>query len=310
MGPRIITVGSLNMDLVVRVNRLPRPGETLHGETLQLIPGGKGANQAVAAARLGANSIMIGRVGDDLFGRQLKENLSAAGVAHDTVSVTSGCSSGVAIIHVDSQCENAITIVSGANGRLLPEDLQAMESVFAGADVLLLQLEIPLPTVQAALRLARRHGVKTVLDPAPTPAEGLPGELFAVDILTPNRAEAAALSRLPITNVAEAEKAGHELTRLGAQNAVLKLGKWGALVVPREGPVAHVSAFPVTPVDTTAAGDAFTAALALGVARGLSMADAARFGCAAGALATTRISAQPSMPDLQEVEQLFRTPTP
>ncbi len=302
---QVVVVGSLNMDLVVRVERLPRPGETIAGEHFSTIPGGKGANQAAAVARLGARSAMIGRVGDDAFGDQLRRSLVGFGVDVAHVAVTSECSSGVAVIGVERSGENAITIVAGANGSLTAADVEDVEEAIAGAAVLLVQLEVPLKTVAAAVALARRHGVATVLDPAPVPAGGLPAELFTVDVLSPNQSEAEQLTGIAAADLAGADRAARELLRRGAGRVVLKLGPEGALIVDGEGPSQHVAAFAADVVDTTAAGDAFTAAVAVGLAEGMPLVAAVRFGCAAGALATTVFGAQPAMPARHRVDALL-----
>lgn len=305
-SPSIVVVGSVNMDLVVRLREIPRPGETVLGDDLKLIPGGKGANQAVAAARLGAESRLIGRVGDDAFGADLRRHLQAGGVIVDHLLTTTNCSSGVAVISVETEGENSITIISGANGRLSPADLKPFEQVIGGADILLLQLEIPPETVAEAIALAKERQVTTILDPAPAPPEGLPDAFHSVDIITPNQSEAERLTGATITGNEEAEKAGRELLARGAGHVVLKLGAVGAMVVSPDKPSELVPAYVVRPVDTTAAGDAFTAALGYRLACGDSPAAAASFAAAAGALATTRFGAQPSMPTRSEVYELMQ----
>lgn len=306
-APRIVVVGSVNMDLVVRSEHMPRPGETIRGHDFVTAPGGKGANQAVAAARLGAMCQLIGRVGDDMFGRQLLQSLQHAHVRTDHTLVTDRCPSGVAVIHVDEQGENAITIVAGANGRVSPDDVDATEAVIAGAQVMIVQLELPLATVCYAVNIARKHGVTTILDPAPAPAPGskLPDELHHVDIISPNQTEAQLLTGEQVTSVAEAKLVGAELVRRGAGAAVMKMGEQGVVVVTRDGQVEHVRGFSVKVVDTTAAGDAFTAGLAVGLAEGLPLMRAARLGCATGALATTILGAQQAMPTRSQVERLM-----
>jgi ribokinase len=300
--PHVVVVGSINMDLVVRVPRLPRPGETLPANDLQTIPGGKGANQAVAAARLGARVTMIGRVGDDPFGPRLRSSLEAEGIATEHVVVTEGCPSGVAIIGVEDSGQNAILIVAGANGRLTPQDVLAREEVLRTADVVLLQLEVPVETVEATVALARRSAVPVVLDPAPVPRGPLPRALWEVDVLTPNQTEAEGLTGLAVSGPPEAERAARLLRERGVNNIVVKLGAWGALLCDPDGLTALIPAEQVTVVDTTAAGDAFNAALAVGLCEGLALPAAVRLGCAAGTLATTRAGAQPAMPTRTEVE--------
>lgn len=300
-GPRLVVLGSVNMDLVARVAALPRPGETVAGRSLETIPGGKGANQAVAAARLGARTAMVARVGDDDFGPRLVRGLVGAGVDAAAVRVTPGCSSGVALISVEDAGQNSIVIVAGANGRLTPADVAANAALIASASALLLQLEVPLETVAAAARLARRAGVTVVLDPAPAPSRPLPAALFRVDLLSPNQTEAEALTGIRVDTPADAGRAARVLHARGARHVVVKLGALGAL--HSDGRTAvHIPARRVKPVDTTAAGDAFTAALALAWAEGRPPAEAVRFACAAGTLATLTFGAQPAMPTRAQVE--------
>ena len=294
------------MDLVARVERLPRPGETVRASQLLQVPGGKGANQAVAAARLGARVSMIGRVGDDDFGQQLQESLRTAGVGIEHVSVTDRCSSGVALIEVDQSGQNTITIVSGANGRMTPADVSRVDSVIASADAMLLQLEIPIPAVQWAIATARRHGILSVLDTAPAPQADLPPALFQANIVSPNQTEAQQLTGVDVRTPDDALRAAEVLRQRGAQHVVIKLGDQGALTLDQDGRSKHIAAVSVEVADTTAAGDAFTAAVALGFAEGLSTIDSVELGCAAGTLATTRLGAQQSMPTRAEVEQFRR----
>ena len=315
--PRVVVVGSVNLDLVVAAPRIPATGETVLGEQLRLIPGGKGANQAVAAARLGLTTSFVGRVGDDDFGRTLRLNLAEADVDLRHLQITNDVPSGVALIVVAQTGQNAICVAPGANSRLTPDDVRAAEELIAGARVLLVQLEIPLETVACALQLARRHGVETILDPAPAPAF-MPTELFQVDVITPNQTEAATLlgtatGQIPEPGKAAAlgptpeEKAAAFLKR-GVRAVALKRGAAGAFVADAKGSVA-VPGFSVHVVDTTAAGDAFAAGLALGRIEGLSLADATRWANAAGALACTKHGAQPSLPTRAEVEELLRGAT-
>lgn len=305
MKPRIVVVGSLNMDLVVRTARLPRPGETVAGRDFLQVPGGKGANQAVAAARLGADVAMIGRVGDDAFGRQLVGSLARDGVDTGAVAATAGISSGLAIIGVEESGQNAITILGGANALLTPEDVRRHDATIAGASALLVQLEVPLTTVAAAIAIAKRHGVLAILDPAPAPRGLLPADLHAVDVISPNQSEAEAITEIAVVSVADATRAAAILHERGARQVVLKLGEQGALASDGMGNIVHVPAPQVSVVDTTAAGDAFTAALAVALVEGRSLAEATRFACAAGSFATTRRCAQDAMPSREEVELLI-----
>ncbi|MEQ9410845.1 MAG: ribokinase [Fuerstiella sp.] len=300
--PRILVVGSINMDLVVRSARLPAPGETLTGRSLQETPGGKGANQAVAAARLGAQVSMIGRLGEDGFGRVLRQNLAAEGITLEHVLPTAECSSGVAIIGVEDSGQNCITVIPAANGRLTPDDIEAHQSAFTNIDLLMLQLEVPLDTVLTAQQLARERSIPILLDPAPAVAD-FPAELLHVDYLCPNESEAALLTGRTVETIDDAEQAALTLKSQGANVVIVTLGDRG-VVCCTAGQTNHVAPTAVSVVDTTAAGDAFAAALAVQVAAGTSIKDAVRFACAAGALAASREGAQPAMPSLADVQQL------
>src|SRR5262245_51530638 len=299
------------MDFVAQVDRLPAPGETALGRAFQMIPGGKGANQACAAGKLGGSSIavrMIGRVGYDMFADHLKASLSAAGVDVTFVHSTRAQSTGVALIWVDRQGQNSIVVVSGANGAMAAADVEAMRKTFHGASMALFQLETPLDTVEAALALARQEGAITMLDPAP--AQSLPpGLLSQVDILTPNESEALLLCGQPAASVTMAEAAtlAASLRRLGPRTVILKLGAQGCLLLDEEGP-RRFPAFPVEVRDTTAAGDTFNAALAVALAEGKPMDDAVPFANAAAAVSVTRLGAQASAPSRAEVEALLGRP--
>ncbi len=301
-SPRVVVVGSVNMDVVARVETLPRPGETLTGRELVMNPGGKGANQAVAAARLGAEVAFVGRVGADGFGVELRRTLEEAGVDCRQLETISGVASGTALIHVDDAGENAITVIPGANACLTPRDIKEARPVMGEADVLLLQLEIPLETALAVIEEAMDLGVPVILDPAPAP-RAVDKRLCRVDVLTPNETEAAALTGDASPS---AEATAEALRRAGARHVVLKRGAAGAVVLDESGTISSVPAFSVSPVDTTAAGDAFTAALAVRWAGGIPLVQAVRFGCAAGALATTKVGAQSAMPTYDEVLSLLR----
>ncbi len=303
--PRVVVVGSINMDLVARVQQLPRPGETVHGRDLVQNPGGKGGNQAVAASRLGARSTIIARVGDDGFGRQLIDALRSQSVIVDQIAVTQRCASGVALIGVDERGENAITIVSGANGCLTPDDVLRRRDVIAAADVLVAQLEIPPATVETAIGIARDERVMTVLDPAPAPLGGLPAALYNVDVLTPNATEAEILTQSGVRSVAEAAAAARALRARGAAAVVVKLGEAGAMLLAEADEAIHMAARAVDVVDTTAAGDAFTAALAMAWAMRVPPSQAVARACAAGTLACTRQGAQQSMPNCEELQQFL-----
>ncbi len=293
-------MGSLNMDLVLRVDRLPRPGETVFGRAYVTYPGGKGANQAVAVARLGGRVEMVGRVGEDAFGESLRASLAQEGVGVRWVGKVPG-PSGVAFILVDSSGQNQIAVAPGANAGLRPEDLP--EEAFEGVRLLLLQLEIPLETVERAAALARARGIAVLLNAAP--ALSLPEGLWQdTDLLLVNETEAAALLGIsPPSHPEEALAAARALAGRGP-GVVLTLGSMGA-VWSWGGREGYQPAFPVQAVDTTAAGDAFAGALALALAEGRGFEEAMRFASAAGALAATRPGAQPSLPYRPEVEGLL-----
>lgn len=303
MTAQVAVVGSLNMDLVIRSARIPRPGETVLGGEFHSVPGGKGANQAVAAARLGAHVSMVGRIGDDAFGKELLDNLAADGIEHTFVLRDAASATGVALIVVDDAGQNSIVVASGANMNLSPSDVDAAAATLTSADALLLQLESPLETVVHAAQLARAAGVTVILNPAP--ARPLPKELLAVvDVLVPNESETALLTQMPVGNQGEALAASAALRRAGVGTVILTLGERGALLA-EEAATRIFPAFDVDPLDTTAAGDAFLAGLAVALAEGRILGEAVQWGNAAGALATTKLGAQTSLPTRQAVEQLL-----
>jgi len=302
MRPRVLVVGSINLDLIVRCREVPRRGETVHGEEFHTAPGGKGANQAVACARLGADVTMVGRVGEDGFGRSLRAGLAGEGIDAAPVTTDPAAATGVALILLEQDGSNRIVIVGGANARLGAEEAARARELLDSCDAVLTQLEIPLPVVREVLLAARQRGALSVLDAGaatPEAAElGLPG---LVDVLSPNEPEAEALTGLAIHNLEEARTAAQALREMGARDVVIKLGRAGAWWSGAAGE-GHFPAFSVTPVDTTAAGDAFTACLTVSLARGLPMSDAIVRANAAGALACLTLGAQPSMPTAGEVE--------
>lgn len=304
MTPRITVVGSLNMDLVIRSPRIPQPGETIIGSDFQTIPGGKGANQAVAAARLGAQVSMVGMLGDDSFADILLDNLAASGVDSTFVTKDRQAATGVALIVVDDRGENSIVVASGTNMQVGETQVDAAEHVIADSDVLIMQLEIPLPAVMRAARIARENGVPVVLNPAP--ARELPENFISlVDVLVPNETEVALLSGLGSESTEELKQAGRSLLKLGAGAVVITLGKRGALLTDQDHDCLQFAAFKIEPVDTTAAGDAFVAGLAVHLGAGNTLADSIHWGNAAGALAAMRFGAQTSAPGNNEVQQLI-----
>jgi len=296
----ILVVGSLNADLVVRTPRFPQPGETISGDDLQVIPGGKGANQAVAASRLGANVSMLGRVGRDNFGNFLLENLKSNKVNSQLVQ-RDNASTGTAVIVVDGNGQNSIVLSAGANGNVsLPDVKLASFSTF---NLLLLQLEIPTPTVLSAARLAKENGVRVLLNPAP--AREVPSELISLaDFIIPNETELSLLTNQPVNDIPSAEQAAKILLECGAQNVIVTLGSNGALIVTHTI-TKHIPSFKVDVADTTAAGDAFIGGFATAQLQDGSLEDAVRYGCACGALAATKFGAQPSLPTKEEVESFM-----
>ena len=303
--PEVVVVGSANLDLVVDVATIPVAGETVLGGDLRRIPGGKGANQAVAAARLGRRVAMIGRVGDDDAGSMLRKALDSAGVDTSGLLTTEHAPSGTALIAVGADGDNAIVVSPGANGRLTAADVDGAADGLGGAGVVLLQLEVPLDAVMAAARNARGT---VVLNPAPAPAAPLPAELLdRVDVIVPNQTELATLAGhagIGAIGEVDAETAVSLARGLPAAAVVVTLGAGGAIVVtPTQ--VTHVPAPTVTPVDTTAAGDAFCGALADAVVGGADLVAAAGWAVRVGAAATLRPGAQPSLPTAAEVNRLL-----
>jgi len=299
---RILVIGSANVDYIVALRRLPRPGETVSEGTLSIAHGGKGANQAVAARRLGAEVRFIGCLGDDASGRAVLEALKAEGIVSDGVTLTRERATGTALIAVDAEGRNQIAVAPGANRLLSPEQLKARAADFAWAQVVACQLETPLATVTWALHAAREHGAITIVNPAPVPDTPL-DVLPLVDYLTPNAGEAARLSGVGGNNRDGAEQAAIALRGRGAGTVIVTLGEDGALAVSREG-ARHVAGRRVAVVDTTGAGDAFSGALAVALGERAGLAAALAFANAAAALACTGRGAQPSLPRRGDVERL------
>jgi ribokinase len=301
----VLVFGSLSMDVTAYVPRLPRPGETLFGGAYGLSAGGKGANQAVACARLGCPTRFVGRVGQDLFGPGARAGLATNGVDVGGLIEDPDHGTGLAIISVDQAAENAIIVVSGANMAMNSSDVTRALAQLSDCSVLLLQLEVPLEASRQLAEAAHRRGVTVILDPAP--AESLDdGLLGTVDIITPNEVEAETLVGFPVKNVDDAARAASSLVARGAGAAVIKMGERGA-VCQTGHTVEKIPAFDVQAVDTVAAGDAFNGGLAAGLHAGLPLAEALRWGSAAGALAVTRRGAAASMPDRKAFEELLET---
>lgn len=301
--PRIVVVGSVNADMVVKSERLPAPGETVTGGQFVMAAGGKGANQAVAAARLGGDVTLVAKTGQDMFGDQAVENYRREEIHTDLILRDPDESTGVALILVDASGENLIAVASGANHALRPEDLDQAAERIQSADVLLLQLEIPMETVRRAAEIAAASSkeVAVVLDPAP--AAPLEGQLLRLlSYLTPNESEAARLTGVEVRDEASARAAARQLRQAGARSVIVTMGAKGALVVGAEEDV-FVPGHAVQALDSTAAGDAFNGGLALALARGLPVADAVREACLVGALSVTRLGAQPSLPAADELRR-------
>jgi len=297
----ILVIGSANMDMIVKSASLPRPGETVIGGTFSMVPGGKGANQAVAAARLGGHVAFVTCLGDDEFGGVLRRTYEREGIDTRTVQTIAQTHTGVAFILVDSRGENLISVASGANALFTPARLRVLDGLSAAPRWVLLQLEIPLATVEAAAQWAKERGAGVILDPAPAPVGGLPDSLLAhVDILTPNEVEASALVGRQVTSVEQAIAAGRALVERGAREAIVKMGERGGVCVSSSGHWAYATPR-VQAVDSTAAGDCFAGALAVGLDEGLSTRRAADFAARAAALSVTRIGAQSSLPYRKEL---------
>lgn len=299
----ICVVGGINMDLVVQVPHIPRPGETVHGGAVSRFPGGKGANQAVAASRLGASVAMVGQVGADAFGDELLQTLAAAGVETSAVGRVPGSPTGVALISVASDGQNAIVVAPGANVAWEDAALAGVERTVAGCRLLVLNLEVPPAVIARAVRAAKRGNTRVILNPAPYRSgdEACFGE---VDVLVPNQVEAASYAGVDPDTVTDWATVGRRLREFGPRAVIITLGGEGSAVVESTG-ATRVSSFSVPVVDTTAAGDAFVGGLAAALLQELSLYDAVRFANACGAMAVTRAGAQPSLPRREEVERLI-----
>jgi ribokinase len=301
MKAKIVVVGSSNTDMILKLDRIPKPGETILGGEFITAAGGKGANQATAAAKAGGAVTFIARVGQDMFGEQAVAGFVESGINVDHVQRDKS-PSGVALIFVAKDGENSIGVGGGANGRLSPADIKKAKAAFASATAVIMQLETPLDTVQAAADLAHSKGAMVILNPAP--AQKLPDSLpKKVSILTPNETEAELLTGIKVTDDASCAKAADALLRKGVKTVIITLGSRGSYVATAKSK-EMVPGFKVKPVDTTAAGDTFNGALAVALAEGKSMNDAVRFANAAGAISVTRMGAQPSAPKRSEIEKL------
>lgn len=300
----VIVVGSLNMDLVVRIPQIPRPGETLLGGVFKTFPGGKGANQAVAAARLGAHVTMIGCVGGDAFGREMRDTLIADNIDTTHVLVHPESATGVALIQVDEKGQNSIAVASGANFQLTSADVESAMQAIEKFDVLVMPLETPLETIYTAAKIASQRGAKVLLNPAP--AQMLkPDLLELVDVLLPNEHEVALMTGQPaLHSAADLQTAAQKLLSLGVKNLMVTMGSQGAILFDGKTE-SNIPACKAQAVDTTAAGDCFVGALAVGLCEGKSLLAAAEFASAAAAISVTRDGAQPSLPRREEVLQFM-----
>lgn len=306
IAPKIAVVGSLHMDFIVQVTAIPRVGETVLGHAFHRSPGGKGANQAVAAAKLGATVALIGRVGADAIGQELIEAVQAQGVDATYVQVDDATYTGLALILVDDAGQNIIAVASGADLTSHTSDITRATNAIKASRVLLTQLEIPLPVVEATLEVANQHGVPVILNPAP--ARALADDLLSkVYLLTPNETEAEALSGIPIRDRRTAERAAARLLDRGVGNVVLTLGREGALLATRHTTL-HVPGVSVNAIDTTGAGDAFCGALAVALAAGNDLPAAVTYANYAGALTTTKLGAQAALPTRGELARFMQAP--
>jgi ribokinase len=305
----VIVFGSINIDLVAHVPRLPVTGETLTGSNFTILPGGKGANQAVAVARLGVSTQIVGCVGKDVFGQTVLQSLETYGVDNRLVRVDETAHTGVALVTVDDQGNNQIIVIPGTNGLLNEVDVERLQDLLPEAGILMLQLEIPLFTVVAAAKAAKQAGLLVMLDPAPARTD-LPDELYPfIDILTPNQVEASQLVGFPVDEVETAKKAAFVLRQRGVDTVIVKLGRLGALCMTPEDTI-HIPAFPVEVADTVAAGDAFNSGLAAALAASVPFSQALVQASAVAALCVTKAGAQSSMPSREELHVFLRESEP
>ena len=299
MGRKIIVIGSSNMDMVVQTDHIPVPGETILSDAFFMNAGGKGANQAVAVARLGGDVAFISKLGDDLFGRQFAELFSNEGIDISHLLTDKQLPTGTALITVDRAGENSIVVASGANAGMKKEDLDNALDSIASADIVLVQLEIPMAVVEFVAEFAASKGVKVILNPAP--AAQLSSDLLKhIDIITPNETEAAKIAGLPVTDPESAKTAARKMLSMGAKSVIITMGPLGALVCANGGNTL-VTAKKTKAVDTTAAGDVFNGALAVALSEGKSMLDAVRFACDAATISVARMGAQASIPYRKEL---------
>jgi len=299
----IVVIGSSNTDMIIKMHRIPKPGETIIGGKFNTAAGGKGANQAVAAARAGGDVTFIARVGNDMFGQLAMEGFKKDKINVDHVLTDNSEPSGVALIFVDDHGENSIAVASGANECLSVEDVENARASISSADVLLMQLETPIDSITAAAQIARDNDVKIILNPAP--AQSLDDELLSMlNFLTPNETEAECLTGIKVTDIKSAKEAGQILLNKGLEIVIITLGNQGAIVVS-ETQAKLISGFKVKAIDTTAAGDTFNGVLAVGISEGRELKDAIKFANAAAALSVTKLGAQPSAPNRDEIGRML-----
>lgn len=300
---KIIVVGSSNIDMTAMVGTLPRPGETVGGAKFIQANGGKGANQAVAAARLGGDVMFATCVGNDLNGKALKDIFAADGINTKNHKMTDEAPTGTALIMVDKYAENCIAVAPGANGCLKPEDMDAMEGDIAEAEILLVQLEVPMPTVCRAVELAAKHGLKVILNPAPVAP--IPESVFPMlYLITPNETEAEKLTGVKVRTSDDAVKAAQVLFDKGVKNVIITMGGSGSIICKADGSDTYVPARKVNAVDTTAAGDVYNGGIATALSEGRKLEEAARFASVAASISVTRLGAQNSVPQREEVDKI------
>lgn len=304
VNKKIVVVGSSNTDMIIKLEHIPRPGETVLGGEFSVAPGGKGANQAVSSARAGGNVIFIARVGDDIFGEKAVKGFIQDGINVEYVVRDKNAPSGVALIFVDRKGENSIAVASGANANLSPNDIKNAKEVLSKSSIMLIQLEIPIETVKTAVKIAYENGVRVILNPAP--AQHLDDDLLKkIDIITPNETEVEILTGVKIESEKSIEKAGNILLEKGIKTVLITIGKRGVYVISDDFKCI-IPSFDVKPVDTTAAGDVFNGVLAVALSENMSLKDAVRFSNAAAALSVTKLGAQTSAPFREEIELFLK----
>jgi len=302
--PKIVVVGSSNTDMIIKAERIPAPGETVVGGAFATAPGGKGANQAVAAARAGGEVVFVARVGDDMLGSQAIDGYSREGIDVSFIQRDSKLATGVALIMVDSTGDNSISVASGANFALTPEDVERAAAAIKDAKAVVVQLETPLETIERAAQIAKSAGVPVLLDPAPAPDAPLPTSLLScISVVKPNETEATRLTGIEVVDESSARLAGAKLLELGVDTAIITLGSAGSVVMTKDGFCRTFAAKRVEAVDATAAGDCYSGALAVALAEGKSLAESVEFASKAASLSVQKLGAQPSLPTREEIDR-------